>query len=408
MNNEEEFVTYENEMEDDVDDDDVCDETEEEDILVYVEFEGTSESTIFCNEKLQLDMIGLDMEHPIMQINGKHYEGTYEDDMGTSLFFEKDPNAVVDDPVFDLPNNIKYFGKVDKVLKMKRIFVKQRVEVLGNSEHPSCLPNMKTIQDFGIPSDYQENALKLWTEKRNERMNALDEYIEKQKQREEKRRQGIELNSESDDDMPYAFNIDNPNDPPIDLTTIANDKNTKPNYKSKYREINQGLTVIDPGPSTSKDSVPWINPKLEADSDSDDESLPRDEGEGVLTREPEQSTNESNEDNIDENEAAEILNRDPDDIVASCLRANDETPMDQDTPLNDNYKNNDNDKDGDNENDDTDMNEEEITNSESSDKLEDTIEDKKAEKEKKREAKMKEITDRLKKKARDEKTISET
>lgn len=239
-------------------------------------------------------------------------------------------------------------------------------------------------------------ALKLWTEKRNERMNALDEYIEKQKQREEKRRQGIELNSESDDDMPYALNIENPNEPPIDLTTIANDKNTKPNYKSKYREINQGLTVIDPGPSTSKDSVPWINPKLEADSDSDDESLKRDEA--VPTRKPEQSSDEYNEDNIDENEAAEILNRDPDDIVASCLLANDETPMDQDTPLNDNDKN------GDNENDDTDMNEEEINNSESSD----TIEDKKAEKEKKREAKMKEITDRLKKKARDEKTISET
>ncbi|KAG8034505.1 hypothetical protein G9C98_007581 [Cotesia typhae] len=396
MNNQEEFVTYENEMEDDVDDDDVCDETEEEDILVYVEFEGTSESTIFCNEKLQLDMIGLDMEHPIMQVNGKHYEGTYEDDVGTSLFFKKDPNAVIDDPVFDKANNIKYFGKVDKILKMKRIFVKPRVEVLGNSEHPSCMPNMKTIQDFGIPPDYQKNALKLWTEKRNERMNALDEYIEKQKQREEKRRQGIELNSESDDDMPYALNIENPNEPPIDLTSIANDKNTKPNYKSKYREINQGLTVIDPGPSTSKDSVPWINPKLEADSDSDDESLKRDEVEP--TRKPEQSSDENNEDNIDENEAAEILNRDPDDIVASCLLANDETPMDQDTPLNDDDNN------GDNENDDTDMNEEEINNSESSD----TIEDKKAEKEKKREAKMKEITDRLKKKARDEKTISET
>lgn len=41
---------------------------------------------------------------------------------------------------------------------MKRIFVKPRVEVLGNSEHPSCMPNMKTIQDFGIPPDYQKNG----------------------------------------------------------------------------------------------------------------------------------------------------------------------------------------------------------------------------------------------------------
>lgn len=45
--------------------------SDEEDVLVYVEFESTAGPTTFCNEKLQLDMIGLDMEHPIMQVNGK-------------------------------------------------------------------------------------------------------------------------------------------------------------------------------------------------------------------------------------------------------------------------------------------------------------------------------------------------
>lgn len=50
--------------------DDEKDEDEEE-ILVYVEFEGFVGSNVFNNEALQLDMIGIDTEHPIMQINGR-------------------------------------------------------------------------------------------------------------------------------------------------------------------------------------------------------------------------------------------------------------------------------------------------------------------------------------------------
>lgn len=44
---------------------------DEEETIVYVEFESTSGNDAFLNEKLQLDMIGLDTEHPIMRINGR-------------------------------------------------------------------------------------------------------------------------------------------------------------------------------------------------------------------------------------------------------------------------------------------------------------------------------------------------
>lgn len=44
---------------------------DEEEMLVYVEFEGLVGSNVFNNEELQLDMIGIDTEHPIMQINGR-------------------------------------------------------------------------------------------------------------------------------------------------------------------------------------------------------------------------------------------------------------------------------------------------------------------------------------------------
>lgn len=43
----------------------------EEEMLVYVEFEGLVGSNVFNNQDLQLDMIGIDTEHPVMQVNGR-------------------------------------------------------------------------------------------------------------------------------------------------------------------------------------------------------------------------------------------------------------------------------------------------------------------------------------------------
>lgn len=44
--------------------------SDSEEILVYVEFEVLDDN-VFNEKQLQLDMIGIDTEHPIMQINGK-------------------------------------------------------------------------------------------------------------------------------------------------------------------------------------------------------------------------------------------------------------------------------------------------------------------------------------------------
>lgn len=71
------------------------------------------------------------------------------------MFFEKDDKPFVDDPVFDQVPTLKYFGKTRKILKMQRVFVKQRTEVLGDSDHSKCIPNMDTIQQAGVPPKYQ-------------------------------------------------------------------------------------------------------------------------------------------------------------------------------------------------------------------------------------------------------------
>jgi len=177
------------------------DELEDEDeMLVYVEFEGLTGSDMFSHEDLQLDMIGIDTEHPIMEINGRFYEGTYEDAMGTYMFFEKDDNPKVDDEVFDKVPSLKYFAKTRKLLKMQRVFTKPRIEILGDSEHDSIIPNTETLSQAGVPPKYQEEAMQFWSKIRNDRLEELSIFLEKQKIREEKKSKGIASDSESDED----------------------------------------------------------------------------------------------------------------------------------------------------------------------------------------------------------------
>ncbi|XP_077281058.1 general transcription factor 3C polypeptide 6 [Temnothorax americanus] len=180
---------------------------DEEEMLVYVEFEGITGSDTFSNQDLQLDMIGIDTEHPMMEINGRFYEGTYEDAMGTYMFFEKDDNPKVDDEVFDKVPTLKYFAKTRKLLKMQRVFTKPRVEILGDSEHDSCIPNTETLSQAGVPPKYQEEAMQFWSKVRNDKLEELNVFLEKQKIREEKKSKGILSDSEPDEDNPLVAKI---------------------------------------------------------------------------------------------------------------------------------------------------------------------------------------------------------
>lgn len=145
------------------------------------------------------------------------------------MFFTKNDSPMVDDPVFDTASNFKYFAKTRKLLKMQRIFTKSRTEVLGDSENNECIPNPNTLKEAGIPSQYQKEgtknssssiylilhifiiifsvfiALLFWKTLRDNRLNALHSYLEKQRIRQEKKSQGIILESESDEDNPFAI-----------------------------------------------------------------------------------------------------------------------------------------------------------------------------------------------------------
>ncbi|KAI4485030.1 hypothetical protein M0802_012836 [Mischocyttarus mexicanus] len=243
---------------------------DEEEILVYVEFEGFVNNNIFTNGE-QLDIIGIDTDHPIMQIDGKFYEGTYEDAIGTYMFFDKDDKPIINDPVFDQVPTLKYFGKTRKVLKMQRVFVKQRVEVLGDSDNSKCIPNIDTIKEAGIPPMYQSEALFFWNDLRDKRINALCAYLEKQKIREEKKSQGIEVNSESDEDSPFAIykykeemkdnqNLENSNIKSSDDT--ANSSTSKQNNPEKVIDNTLEHTQSKPSTSLANDSFADTNGKV--------------------------------------------------------------------------------------------------------------------------------------------------
>lgn len=86
------------------------------------------------------------------------FEGVYEDAVGTYMFFEKDNTISVDDPVFEVAPTLRYLTKSRKLLKMQRVFIAPRTEVLGNSVHNESLPNMETIVEAGVPPKYQDEG----------------------------------------------------------------------------------------------------------------------------------------------------------------------------------------------------------------------------------------------------------
>ncbi|XP_043274826.1 uncharacterized protein [Venturia canescens] len=286
------------------DDDELPDD--EEEILVYVEFDGSVASNTLSNEKLQFDMIGLDKEHPIMQVNGKFYEGTYRNAVGTYMFFESDKHPHVDDPVFDVTPSLKYLAKTRKVLRMNRIFVEPKTELLGDSKDPECLPTMEAVKKAGVPPRYQEETLESWRRIREDRMKALNDYLEKQRVREEKKSQGIEPDSASDDDNPFAVykpptkhkknkHLENRESskaeehrktPSIEKIhnepAQSNEKTAKDCFQVSVGASPPGIScsmMDDPGPSTSKNSKPWTSPSSdkhgETFSNSDSEDVNR-------------------------------------------------------------------------------------------------------------------------------------
>nr|CAD7572623.1 unnamed protein product [Timema californicum] len=101
-------------------------DSEEEEHLVYLEFDGLLDSELFKKEPFIFKLVGADGDKPVLQIGHQVFLGEYRDIAGTALFFEEDTSTPQHDPVFSkVPDKqLRYMCKTRKSLLMSRVFVK--------------------------------------------------------------------------------------------------------------------------------------------------------------------------------------------------------------------------------------------------------------------------------------------
>lgn len=125
------------------------------------------------------------------------------------------------------------------------------------------------------------SALEFWTNTRDERIDVLNAYIEKQRVRREKRAQGIDPISDSDEDNPFMFTVPQNNNDEEEEEEIEPDEvldgddrlieEEDENISDCNQEINEFERFVknsaqddyhedEPQPSTSRDFKPIINP----------------------------------------------------------------------------------------------------------------------------------------------------
>lgn len=133
------------------------DKYEVEECFVYVDLDTKLLDDQLSKSNAKIKFLGIDTENPIMQINNQlfkgnemhrktwnrlaentvHFIGGYDQSLGTHCFFteSKRPGGGEDACFQELPKTMyDYFAKTNKVLRMKRIFVKEKETEATNSE----------------------------------------------------------------------------------------------------------------------------------------------------------------------------------------------------------------------------------------------------------------------------------
>lgn len=97
--------------------------------LIHVELTGIFQDELKRNPNIQIKFIGIESEHPIVQLGNQVFEGEHSQTLGTSVIFKKktsaDPSSANLDPVFQRPigDSIEYLCRSDSKLLCKRVFL---------------------------------------------------------------------------------------------------------------------------------------------------------------------------------------------------------------------------------------------------------------------------------------------
>ncbi|XP_055385723.1 general transcription factor 3C polypeptide 6 [Condylostylus longicornis] len=104
------------------------DDYTEDEYFVYIDFQNNLTSLEADDPRLDIKIIGIDTENPVMEVNGKTFKGTYEYSYCTNVLFEKDINPPILDPIYEKTSEKFYCltGKTNKKITMKRIFLEPK------------------------------------------------------------------------------------------------------------------------------------------------------------------------------------------------------------------------------------------------------------------------------------------
>lgn len=121
-------------------------ENEEDDFYLYLDFGGDVNNDVFENPT-HLRIANLHKENPLVQLNDRVFKGTFENAMGTNLFFEINENQIHSD-IYGRKASIhlNYFGLQSKVLNLEPVKIKPRKPEI-NQEHLKIKYNLNWDYD---------------------------------------------------------------------------------------------------------------------------------------------------------------------------------------------------------------------------------------------------------------------
>ncbi|XP_017492782.1 PREDICTED: uncharacterized protein LOC108380892 [Rhagoletis zephyria] len=130
---------------------------EEEEFLIFADFKNQLGS-LELDENIPVKIIGLDSD-PVAEVNGNIFKGSFDNPMGTCVFFEKDPDATPSDPLFETTcrQKYKYFAKTSKIIYFERVFAESK-ECERMDDTPDADNKKASLEkgDTGINQDRHE------------------------------------------------------------------------------------------------------------------------------------------------------------------------------------------------------------------------------------------------------------
>lgn len=119
---------------------------EESDLFLYLDFGGEVNNDVF-NDTIHLRIANLHKENPLVQLNERVFKGTFENAMGTNLFFEINENQIHSDVYGRKASvHLNFFGLQTKVLNLEPVKIKPR-KLETNQEHLKIKYNLNWDYD---------------------------------------------------------------------------------------------------------------------------------------------------------------------------------------------------------------------------------------------------------------------